>query len=569
MFKDRYYQKVAVDYCIKYLKDGGNSGLVVAATGTGKSIIIARLIDRLVKANDGLKVLVATHVAELLTQNSEKLRSIFPEADIGIYSAGLGEKNIRQITFAGIQSIFRQAEKLDKINILIIDEAHTIGRKDQSMWLKLINALKAKNPNLKILGLSATPYRLDSGSLVSGDDALFTDIIFDYGMAAAIQDGYLCKLVSKHTETQFDISGVGKIGGEFNLKELQAATNIDSLTKKAVQETIRLCANRKKWLIFCNGVEHSFAVRDELIRQGVTCATVTGDTLDDERLEILQDFKSGKLKAVTNNAVWTTGIDVPDIDAIVMLRHTLSGGLLVQMAGRGTRIIAKVDDLETAKERREAVAQSSKPNCLFLDFAGNIERHGFIDQIKAKDKNKKDGNGIPPVKFCPACFSIVHAAARICPDCGNEFEMESGKTKLGSAYDGEVLSGNEKPEWKNVVRIEYLPHNIQRTGKIPCMRVKYTIDDGTAVNEYICLMHDGFAKQKAIAWWKKMGGGASPDDFGLELICEIAHKDLKKPSRLLVGKQDKYDRVLDYDFISLEQKEELSTSETWFDIPFM
>lgn len=566
MFKDRLYQRIAVDTSIKYIQNGGSNGLIVAATGTGKSIIIARLIERLKKAND-INILVCTHVAELIEQNANKLRAIMPDAKIGLYSAGLGEKNIEQITFAGIQSIYKSAHKLPKIHVLLIDEAHTISRKDQSMWSTLINALRASNPNIKIFGLSATPFRLDSGNLTDGENALFSDIIYEYGMAQAIQDGYLVGLTAKHTETVYNIDGVGKIGGEFNLKELQEATNIDELTRKAVAETIKRCAGRKKWLVFCNGVEHSFAVRDEFRRNGITCETVTGDTPDIERADILERFKRGDIQAVTNNAVWTTGIDVPDIDAIIMLRHTLSGGLLVQMAGRGTRVAINVEEYTSAEERRKAIKSSSKPNCLFLDFAGNIERHGFIDQIKGK--NKKKGDGEAPVKFCPECFSICHAAASKCPDCGYEFPVES-KVKLDDAYGGAVLSNGQKAEWKEVQNIDYIPHNMHKDGKTPCLRVKYTLDDGSSISEYICIMHDGFAKQKADVWWRKMGG-SDYSMFGLDLIASDVCKGLKKPSRILTQKDGKFDRVLDYEFNeqTFTQYADPRTASTWFDIPFM
>lgn len=569
MIKDRYYQKQAVDAAIKYIQNGGTSGLVISATGTGKSIMIARLIKRLFEANN-INILMVTHVSELIEQNHKKLKSIMPEADTGIYSAGLGEKDLNhRIIFAGIQSIYKCTHLLPKIHMLIIDEAHTISRKDQSMWASLINALRALNPNLKIIGKTATSFRLDSGSLIDGEDALFKDIIYEYGMTQAINDGYLVRLVPKHTETEFNIDGVGKVAGEFNLKELQAATNIDELTRKAVAETIKRCAGRKKWLVFCNGVEHSFAVRDEFRRHGIKCETVTGETPDDERSNILETFKTcTETMAVTNNAVWTTGVDVPDIDAIIMIRHTMSGGLLVQMAGRGTRPAIAVDQYETAEERRKAIRESHKPNCLFLDFAGNIERHGFIDQIKGKKKGEK-GSGEAPVKFCPECFSICHASAKNCPDCGFKFVTQS-KIKLTDAYDGEIMSGETAPEWRDVLNINYIPHNMQKKDKTPCLRVKYTLDDGTSVSEYICVCHDGFARQKADNWWNKMGGNIKDIDvLGLEMLCQIANDNLNKPQRILVGKRDKYDRIFDYEFKVLEQKSEVKTESTYFDIPFI
>jgi DNA repair protein RadD len=550
----RRYQIDATNAAIRALKEGQNP-VICAATGTGKSLIIASLIERLTKAND-IRIMVATHVAELLVQNAGKLRAAMPDADIGIYSAGLNQKDTgNKILFAGIQSIFR-AKDIGTFHVLIVDEAHTIGRKDASMWGKLVETLKAAYPKLKIIGLSATPFRMDSGSLTSGDGALFDTIVFDYGLGRAVQDGYLAPLKGKHTKTEYNIDGVGKVAGEFNLKELEAATNIDALTAKAVQEVIDYGHNRRSWLFFCNGVAHSFAVRDELMRRGIVAETVTGETPDNERSRILEEFKAGRIKAVTNNAVWTTGVDVPHVDLIAMLRHTMSGGLLLQMAGRGTRVTIDLSGYNSAQDRRAAIAASDKPDCLFLDFAGNIRRHGFLDQIKAKEKGAK-GEGVAPMKHCPECFSICHAAATNCKDCGYEFPKNEVQA-LEGAHAGAVMGG--EPEIRDVIAIEYLPHNLDKAGKTPCLRVKYTHPDAYT-SEYICLQHEGFAKQKAMKWWNVRGGGDF-GDLGISSIVGLGYCDtLKRPSKITVKKDGKYDRIIAYDFSLPEGGDDDKTDE--------
>lgn len=544
----RDYQEAAVNAVIAALKRKVNP-VVCAATGTGKSIMIGRLVERVKKANPQTRVMMATHVAELIEQNKSKLESLLPQADIGVYSASLGSKeHTNDIVFAGIQSIYRN-KKLGCFQLLVVDEAHTIGRKDASMWGALIATLRANNPNLMIVGFSATPFRMDSGSLTDGDDSLFDEIVFDYGLGRAIQDGYLCPITAKFTETKYDISGVGKLAGEYNLRQLEAATNVDELTQKAVAEMVSKAATRKSWLIFCNGVDHSFAIRDEIRRHGIVCETVTGETPDNERARILDGFKQGTIRAVTNNAVWTTGIDVPNVDMIGMLRHTMSGGLLLQMAGRGTRTTVDLTPYGTAKERKAAIAASDKPNVLFMDFAGNIERHGFLDQIKAKEKGKK-GDGVAPMKPCPDCFTICHAAAKKCPDCGYEFPVNT-ETQLGGLYQGQVMGG--EPVTKDVVGIVYSPHNVSREGKIPCLRVKYIHPEGDSTSEYICLQHGGFAGQKAHKWWSDRDT-IDADIRGMEVVkiyddgyCAY----LKQPKSITVKKDGKYDRVLAYHDLSM------------------
>jgi len=541
MTTNRPYQDDAVQAVIDYLKKKPGNPIICAATGTGKSVIIASLIKRILAANSHARIMVATHVAELLEQNAGKLRGIMPQADIGLYSAGLGQKDSHnQIVFAGIQSIYR-ASGLGSFNLLIVDEVHTISRKDKSMWKSLIDGLLALNPKLRIVGLSATPFRMDSGSLTDGEESLFTDIVFDYGLGRAIQDGYLVPLTAKDTKTKYDVSGVGKIAGEFNLKELEAATNVDSLTQKAVAEIIDAGANRKSWLIFCNGVAHSFAVRDEFRRMGIVCETVTGETPDNERADILAGFKSGTIKAVTNNAVWTTGVDVPHVDLIGMLRHTMSGGLLLQMAGRGTRVVIDAGAYETSTLRRKAIAESAKPNCLFLDFAGNIYRHGFLDQIKAKEKGAK-GDGVAPMKACPDCFSICHAAAKNCKDCGYEFPMNEVSV-IGDSYDGQVLGG--APDDREVLEVQYMGHNLNHETKEPCLRVKYIHPDGRQTNEYVSIGHSKpYVRQKARKWWNERHGD-DIDGMSVEKIVNSRMCDnLMIPSMISVKKDGKFDRII-------------------------
>ncbi len=568
----RDYQEDAFNAVIGALKRNANP-VVCAATGTGKSIMIGRLIERIKKANPQARIMMATHVAELIEQNKSKLESLLPQADIGIYSAGLGEKDYHnEIVFAGIQSIYRN-KKLGLFNVLIVDEAHTIGRKDASMWAALIATLRASNPNLMIVGFSATPFRMDSGSLTDGDDALFDEIVFDYGLGRAIQDGYLCPITAKFTETKYNIDGVGKVAGEYNLKQLEAVTNVDELTQAAVAEMIAKGADRKSWLIFCNGVAHSFSIRDEIRRHVITCETVTGETPDNERARILAGFKDGSIRAVTNNAVWTTGIDVPGVDLIGMFRHTMSGGLLLQMAGRGTRASIDLSPYATAKERKAAIASSSKPNVLFMDFARNIERHGFLDQIKAKEKGKKV-DGVPPMKSCPDCFTICHAAARKCPDCGFEFPVNT-ESKISDLYQGQVMGG--EPATKDVDWVTYSPHNLSREGKIPCLRVKYAHPDGTETAEYICLQHEGFAGKKAHKWWKDRDT-IGVDIAGMEVIKIYDDgycKYLKQPKSITVKKDGKYDRIIAYHDLSppapagmMAAPKEDKTEEETFDIPW-
>ena len=566
MITPRYYQTDAIDAAINYLKTNKGMPLISMATGTGKSIVIAELIRRIMIPSPNINIIVASHVAELLQQNHNKLKSVWEDAPTGIYSAGLKQKNIAQVTFAGIQSIWTQDIE-QPINLLIVDEVHTISRKSQSMWGHFVAGLRLKNPNLRIIGLTATTFRTDSGNLTNGDDAMFDDVCFEYGLGQAIDDGWLCTLIPKRMNTVYDISNVSKLAGEYNLKELEEATNTDDLNESAVLEIIRSGAERKSWLVFCNGVKHSFAVRNKFRAFGVSCETVTGETPDDERADILNRYQRGEIQAVTNNAVWTTGIDIPNVDLIAMMRHTMSGGLLLQMAGRGTRTMIDLSPFTNAIERKKAIAGSIKANCLFLDFAGNIEKHGMLDMIKGKDKKKK-GDENPPLKDCPECATIVLANAQHCPDCGHVFqtqEIEKESVLKNSSYDGAVISKQDKRE---VERVEYMPHNVDKKDKTPCMCVVYHHSNGKNTKEYVCVMHEGFAKSKAKAWWKLRGGDDfAIDNYSLDMIVNSAENTLKVPAAISVIKDGNFDKITNYDFTAKRVLPKTEDIEQ-FDIPF-
>src|SRR5262249_45525244 len=188
---------------------------------------------------------------------------------------------------------------------------------------------------------------------------------------------------------------------EFIAGQLQAAVDRESITDTAVDEILAYGEGRRSWLVFCSGVEHATHVAAALRGRGVSCATIFGDTPPAERDRTIAAFKRGEIRALASMGVLTTGFNAPSVDLIAMLRPTKSVGLYVQMVGRGTRLAP------------------GKQNCLVLDFAGNVARHGPVDAVKPA--RSAEGDGPPPSKVCPDCDSIVAAAARQCPDCGHQF----------------------------------------------------------------------------------------------------------------------------------------------------
>ena len=474
----RPYQSAAIQSIYDYYQQHTGNALLCIPTAGGKSLVMASFIEGVLKAYSDQRILIVTHVRELIEQNYLELVKLWPEAPAGIYSAGLKQRDIQaRILFAGIQSIHKRVYDVQQCDLVLIDEAHLIPRKSNTMYRRFLEGIKRLNPLLKVIGLTATPYRLDSGLLHQGKDALFTDIAFEVSVRELIDAGYLSPLISKRMATQLDLTGVGTRGGEFIARDLERAVDQDSITQSAVEEIIAYGEHRRSWLVFCSGVDHAFHVRNALKARGVACETIVGDTPSAEREALIESFKQGEIRCLTNANVLTTGFNAPAVDLIAMLRPTQSAGLYVQIVGRGCRLA------------------DGKDNCLVLDFAGNIARHGPIDAIQPK-RGKGEGGGDAPIKCCPKCQSLVHAALRICPDCGHMFPAPEPKIEA-QASELEILSTN-KTAWIPVTGIRYLRH--EKPGKPASLRVDYTSGLVTH-SEWVCLEHTGYPRQKAACWW--------------------------------------------------------------------
>lgn len=496
MLQLRPYQEDALQSLFDFWSKGGENGLIEMATGTGKSLVQAKLAERLIADYPDMRIISVTHVAELISQNYQELCGIWPFAPAGIYSAGLGQRDSQsQILFCGIQTVHSKARKIGHVDLVMVDEAHLIPRKADTMYGRFLGDLAAINPDMRVCGFTATPYRTDSGRLDEGDVRMFDEIVYTYGIADGIKDGFLAPLVSKGTETGFDLGGVARRGGDYVPGALQAAVDKQEVTRRAVDEIIAMGASRRSWLSFCAGVDHAHHVAEEIRSRGITCATITGDTPSGERARIIEDFKAYKIRCLTNNSVLTTGFNHPGVDLIASLRPTLSCGLYVQMMGRGTR---------TAQ---------GKDNCLVLDFAGNVRRHGPVDAVEPRKPGKGDGEA--PVKECPECHSLVHISKKECPDCGHIFPENEKPKHEATASVAPILKSVSTPEWLPVIGRSFHYHD--KVGGTPSVRTHFVTGIGVAHKHWLCPGHQGYPKQKADKFWKDHGGAMpaprSPEEW--------------------------------------------------------
>ncbi|WP_444452646.1 DEAD/DEAH box helicase family protein [Rhodobacter capsulatus] len=518
----RPYQQAAITAIYGYFQTHTGNPLVVIPTAGGKSLVMASFIEGVLKAWPDQRILIVTHVRELIAQNHAEMIGLWPDAPAGIYSAGLGKREAQaRILFAGIQSIHRRAAEIGHTDLVLIDEAHLIPGKSSTMYRRFLDALKAINPALKVIGLTATPFRLDCGMLHEGQNALFTDIAYEAPVRELIDAGYLSPLVSKQPATRLDVSKVGTRAGDFIARDLAAAVDQDAITRTAVTEIIEHGRDRKSWLAFCSGVDHARHVAEEFGRQGIICRTIFGDTSKDERDAILAAFKRGEIRALASMGVLTTGFNAPGVDLIALLRPTQSAGLYVQMVGRGTRLAP------------------GKENCLVLDFAGNVRRHGPIDLVRPK-RPGDGGGGEAPTKVCPDCDSIIALSATECPDCGYVFPAREVKI-APTAATLPVLS--PKQQWLPVTGVSYSRHD--KAGGRPSLKVTYSSGLAT-YSEWVCLEHQGYARQKAAEWWRKRAPGCAVPLSVAEALAQTSR--LARPSAISVRPSGRYLEISGYRF---------------------
>ncbi len=531
MIQLRPYQREAVDAVYRYLREHDDNSCIVIPTAGGKTPCLATICKDAVGQWNG-RVLVLAHVKELLEQAADKLHQVAPELwhQIGIYSAGLGCRDKdKAIVVAGIQSVYRRAAELGHFDIAIVDEAHLIPPEGDGMYRTLLAGLKEVNPRLRVIGLTATPFRMSSGP-ICGPENILNAVCYEVGVKELILQGYLCPLVSKAGKEKADIDGLHVRAGEYIAAEVEALMDEARLVESACKEIVEYTGDRKACLIFTSGVEHAKHVAATLERMGQRCGAVFGETSDQDRDRLLAEFRSGGLKYLANVNVLTTGFDAPNIDCIALLRPTLSPGLYYQMVGRGFRLC------------------EGKKNCLVLDFGGNILRHGPVDAIRIHDPKVGSG-GEPPAKECPECRSVIHAGYAKCPDCGHEFPPREVKHDASAGSEG-ILSGQVTLSTYPVEDVTYTVH-VKRDapeGAPRSMRVEYQLGWNKYQSEWICFEHSGYARHKAEEWWKRRSKLPVPDSA--EDAVYLAQSGALAETRSITVRSvagEKYDQVVGHE----------------------
>lgn len=528
MVHDLYpYQRAAVDSINDYFSATGGHPLVEVPTGGGKSLILGTFIKEAVTQYPDTRVIILAHVPELLTQSYQELINFWPDAPAGLYSASLGVKQINaKILFAGIQSIHRKAHNLQPVDLVVVDEAHMIPRKSNTMYRRFLEDLQAVNPNVKFVGLSATLFRMDSGMLHKGDGAIFDDVCYSINIRDLIEDGYLCRPVSKSAMTQIDTSHVGSSGGDFIQRQLEAAAISQEAVDAIANEIVSNSEGRYGILIFGCGVKHSTMLKEAMEVRGISCGTIFHTTGQAERRQTISLFKQRKIRAIASMNAITTGFNARHVDMIALARATKSRGLYIQIIGRGTRLFP------------------GKKDCLCLDFGGNIARHGPIDDIRPLKEHREKDKGDIPLKACPECGEDNPISARECEHCGFLFpEVVQKIDTVASTLD--IMSDISRrtdltPQWVDVHSVKYSRHI--KAGSPDSVKVVYQCGLLT-YPEWIFPEHEGTAKVKTVSWLKRRAPSGTSIPRTVGEVLEVSSQ-LDTPKQIAIRPSGKFVEII-------------------------
>lgn len=517
-YKPYWYQQKAIDAALKIFESNIKRTLIVAPTGSGKSVIAACFCEQLISEWSRVQILIISSFQEILKQNFETLQKQMPNQNIGLYSASCGKKTIDQITIAGIKSIYKKPQLFDEFNIIIVDEAHLVSFELGTIYREFLDKL-----NKPTLGLTATHFRLKGGYLHKGKNAFFQNIAYETKIHTLQKEGRLCEVIGQGSKIKMDVSRIRKQAGDFVSKELSLEFDRVEMTKKIAFDLIRHKSLRRKWLGFAIDIKHSEHIADELNDLGVKTAVLHSKLTKRVKNNTIQSYRNNNYQCLVSVDMITIGFNVPDIDLIFVARPTLSPVLHVQMPGRGMRVFP------------------GKENLLYLDYAGNLLRNGPIDNPKIPEPGERKRKGDPILRECPQCFLIVPVSIRICPRCSAEFQIKHKLT--AAASDAPVLS---KGEWHEVEQVSY-DLKYSRKGNIPMLKVRYQCPL-RSFSEYVLFDHGGYATAKARRWWEVRWKGSRiiQAESSEDALAHAAW--LNEPVEIFVDESGKYPKISNYQF---------------------
>ena len=579
MIQLRPYQGDSKVALYNHLRTKDNNPCVVIPTAGGKSLVIASVTADAVNVWHG-RVLILAHVKELVDQNAKEIKNLCPDLPVGVYSAGLDRRDTKEpVIVAGIQSIYNKVDFFDPFDLILVDEVHMVPPDGEGRYQTFLQAAKRKNPNVRMIGFTATPFRTQGG-LICKPENLFNEICYEANVKDLIDAGWISKITAKAGVANADLDHLHIRAGEFVAEDVEKAMGEERLVSSACREIVEKTKDRKACLIFCTSVEHCKKVAN-LIAQfsGEECTVVTGDTSPEKRDETIRRLKGESiptdlfggtlppLKYCCNVAVMTTGTNIRRLDTIALLRPTASAGLYIQMVGRGFRLSP----------------ETGKTECLVLDYGKNVERFGPIDAIRITEP-PSGGNHEPLAKVCPQCRALVPLAVMLCKECGYQFPPRERERRMHDAHaaNAAILSGEIVIETYDVVDATFqvwTKRNAQPDDpKTARITYRCRIGEGATgslydsdclyFSEWVCPEHTGYARSKFEKWWAVRASSEFPMPDKAEDVCEadfmgFLRKVTKITVRRVAGKN--YPEIVGYEYGAFPENSPCNGQEEQFD----
>lgn len=403
----RSYQTDLVESIRSEFRQGHKSVLAVAPTGSGKTVVFSYIAQQ--SLSRGSKTLILVHRQELLDQTSRTLSAF--DVPHGVIAAGRPSDATQGIQIASVQTLVRRLHKTPTPDLIVIDEAHHAVA---GSWKCVIDAY----PSARVLGMTATPERLDGKGLGS----VFDQMILGPKVSDLQRDGHL-SLAKYYAPTTADLSGVKSRMGDFDQTGLATAMDKPKITGDAVDHYARL-AHGMPAIAFCVSIAHARNVAESFCRAGYDAATLDGTLSAEVRSDRVQMLGDGRLSVLTSCEIINEGFDVPVVGAAILLRPTQSLGLHLQQIGRVLR------------------PAPGKTHAVILDHAGNLARHGLAEDDRdwslgdRPKRQKGSGETTPPVRQCPECYCCHTPNVSACPECGHQYEVEGREIEQ---VDGELV----------------------------------------------------------------------------------------------------------------------------------
>jgi len=529
--------------------------LITAPCSAGKTIIFSKIIQRLQRENPNFRTMILVDREILVSQSKDKLEMVAPElkGSIGIVCASVSKTKTLDapVTIASRQSLVKQLDSFPPVQLIIVDEAHLLGTPHQDslvpdQWGKIITRLKEYNPYVRLIGCTASPYRLGSkGGYIYGnrnrEDALpyFDFVDAEITTRELLDGGYITGLTgmaSTNSSYQEDLSNISMIAGEYNLGQISTMMCKSVHIRSCVDAWHEYASGRKKTLVFCTSIEHSEQVAQAFIDDDIQALAIHSKLTPIEEASRMQALVNGYAPVFTSVAKLTTGMDVSDIDTIIMARPTKSTALYQQCIGRGQRLA------------------EGKTECLVIDLTGCTTEFGTnMDNLNVSVP-RSAGGGEAPMKICPGqkadnsiCGEAVHASLRYCPYCLFEFPITEAVQAAMGTMEKVEFNKDPVPETFDVSYIDYQIHTSKKSEK-DLIKVTYECGSFSRYYDWICLPdhYSGYAVEKAEAWWEERTAEPFPVDVEEFMFLK---DELMEPAKIVVQKKGQYGEVTGYQFV--------------------